>query len=360
MHKLQLTLTVSFIVGVSACGMAADFTSGNLAVLRADASVSNTTGAILEIGKTAGSIIQTIPIDSTTAAALRFSGSASGTGYLSTTNDGRLLSFAGINTTNGAGNATSFLARGVGTVNFNAQYNLATTYSGISGNQARSASSLDNTAFYISDQGGLYTNNATTPSPSGNFRNVRTFAGTVYGSTTSSTTSQVGTFSATTQGTYTPLPGLSSNQDLQDFYLIRSGSNGSTFDILYITSALSNTSGRIAKFSLVGGNWISNGTANTTFGGFGLAVEDNGIAPGANLYLTTGDGGLANNTVQALTDINGFNAVLDLTAATTIFSAPTGTVLKGIEFVPVPEPFALSFLSISSVLLIFRRKLTGI
>jgi hypothetical protein len=319
------------------------FNSNDIVVFQAaSASASNTTGSILELGKSISiSPVQTITINGTTGAnAMRFSGSATSTGYLSRTSDGSLLTFLGGNTTSTTGNINTVLTRGLGTLDSNGNYNLAATYTGTSGNQTRSATSLDNVSYYIGDQGGLYTNNATTASPTGNFRNIHGFGGTVYGSAASTTTIQVGNFSAITGGTYSGLPGLPSNSSLQDFYMIQSGSNGSTYDVLYTVSATSNTAGTIAKFSLVSGTWTANGTSTTTFGGFGLAAEPAG--GGANLYITTGQGALSGNAVVELTDSGGYNTTLSLGGSTTLFTTPTGTVMKGIELAPaVPEPSVL-------------------
>jgi hypothetical protein len=285
---------------------------------------------------------------------LRFSGSATSTGYLSRTNDMTLLTFMGGNTTSTAGNINTVLTRGVGTLDANAAFNLATTYTGTSGNQTRSATSLDNVNYYIGDQGGLYTNNATAGSPAGNFRNVHAFGGTIYGGAASTTVIQVGTFSAITGGTYTGLPGLTNNASLQDYYLVQSGSNGTTYDELYTISATSNTTGTIAKYSLVSGTWTANSTFVTSFGGFGLAAEPNGSG-GTNLYITTGQGALSGNSVVTLTDTAGYNSTMTIGSSTTLFTTPAGTVLKGIEFAPVPEPTALLVLGIAGFYTVRRR-----
>jgi len=185
----------------------------------------------------------TIPIDGTNATtALRFSASASSTGYLSTTSDGSLLVFTGANTNTTAANTNTILPRGVGTLSAAGTFNLATTYTGASGSQPRGATSLNNSTWFIGDQGGFYSNTTTAPSPTGNIRGVKAFGGTVYAFTASASLAPVGTISAATGGTYTALPGLGvGNSTRQDFYLISSGSNGSTFDVLYILDTTSAT-----------------------------------------------------------------------------------------------------------------------
>lgn len=317
---------------------AAAFAAGNLAVLQAAASANNTTASIVELSPTTPGLnpVQTIAIDGTGANAVRFSGSATSTGYLATTNDGSLLAFNGANSTNTAANVNSLNPRGVGTLDGTGSFALQTTYTGTSGNQTRCSTSLNNTNWFIGDQGGLYTNGTAAASPSGNFRGVKSFGGTVYIAQASGTVTniQVNTISAPSGGTLTGLPGLSNNSSHQDFYLISSGDNGSTFDVLYIVSATSNTAGVISKFSLVAGTWTANGTYTTAFGGFGLAAADNGA--GAFLYVSTGLGALTANSVLKLSDTAGYNATINITTGdnVTLYTAPAGNIIKGVAFVP--------------------------
>jgi hypothetical protein len=319
------------------------FTPGSLAVLQAAAAVSNTTASILELSKT-GTLVQSIDIAGTGANALRFSGSATSTGYLSRTNDGSLLTFTGANSTNTTSNVNTLNPRGVGTLDQGGTFNLATTYTGTAGNQARAATSTDNSTFYIADQGGLYTNGTSVASPAGNFRNARSFGGTVYLAQASGTNGniQVGTVSAPSGSSFTGLSGLTNNASLQDFYLVQSGSSGSNYDVLYTISATSNTAGTIRKFSLVGGTWTANGSFATGNGGFGLAAEQSGA--GAKLYLTTGLGAATGNSLVSFTDLAGFNSTLNISESAlgvTLFTALSTAVLKGVEFAPVPEPATL-------------------
>jgi hypothetical protein len=258
------------------------------------------------------------------------------TGYLATTNDGTLLSFTAHNSTTTSGNANALLPRGVGTLDATGAFALQITYTGISGNQTRGTTSLNNTDWFIGDQAGVYTNGATSPSPSGNFRSIKSFGGTVYVLQQSATATNivVSTVSAPSGGTITGLPGLANNSTAQDFYLISSGSNGSAFDVLYVLSASSATAGTISKFSLVSGSWTANGTYTTTFGGFGLMAAGNGN--GASLYLTTGTGATAPNNVIQLSDTAGYNSTINITNNVTLYTAPTGTTVKGIAFAPAP------------------------
>jgi predicted extracellular nuclease len=330
---------------------ALSFTPGNLALLVTNGTGNNVTASIVEIGSgAAGAAIQTIALPDTTNAtdSYRTSASATSTGYVSSTNDRSLLTFTGHNSLNTAANANTLNPRGVYTVDSAGSVVKQTTYTAASGNQTRSATSLNDTNWYIADQGGLYTNGSTSASPSGNFRAAKSFGGVVYLSQASgtATTIQVVTASAASGGTVTGLPGLTNNASLQDFYLVQSGDHGSTYDILYVLSATSNTVGTIAKYSLVDTNgsavlgdagdlWTANGTYPTTFGGFGLAAADSGS--GELLYISTGQGAQAANSVLKVADAAGYNATIAVTTANnvTLYTTPAGTVIKGLDFAPV-------------------------
>lgn len=328
-HLFILILSTSVL-------QAQNFTPGNLALLQAEASVSNTTCNVIEISATTANQttgVTTYTISGTGVNALRFSGSATSTGYLSATSDRTLLVFTGVNNTNTSSNANTLNPRAVGTLTNNQAFAIATTYTGSSGNQTRSATSLDNTNWFIADQGGLFTNNASAASPSGNFRSVKPFGGTAYAFQASA----IGTLSAPSGGAFTALPGATVSSG-QDFYLVSSGANGSAFDVLYILSATSNTAGTISKYSLVSGSWVANGTFTTTFGGFGLAAQKDAVGGGAFLYASTGQGALAANNVRRLTDAAGYNAAIDISNNIILYTAPAGRIVKGVEFVPLAPP----------------------
>ena len=197
----------------------------------------------------------------------------------------------GANNTSTSANVNTLNPRAVGTFSSVGIFNLATTYTGTSGNQTRAASSLDNATWFIGDQGGVYSNGSSAASPTGNIRSVKPFGGVMYGFTASATLAPVFTISAATGGTLTSLPGLASGASTrQDFYLISSGSNGINFDVLYVLDATTNTAGTIFKYSLVSGSWVANGSYTTAFGGFGMAAKTAGT--GANIYVSTGLGAL--------------------------------------------------------------------
>ncbi|MEI7928753.1 MAG: hypothetical protein WCH40_09400, partial [Verrucomicrobiales bacterium] len=319
--------------------IAAPFTAGNIAILQAAASANNTTCSVIELSPTtAGQTpTNTISISGTGASALRISGSATSTGYVSRSADGSLLTFTGANNTDTVANVNTLNPRAVATLNAAGSLALSTTYTGTSGNQTRGATSLNNTNWFIADQGGIYTNGTTSASPTENSRGIKSFGGVVHALRQGNTAPLivVSTVSAPTGGSITGLPGLTNNNNALDFYLISSGTNGSTYDVLYILAATSNTAGTISKYSLVSGTWTANGSYTTTFGGFGIAAAKSGS--GAVLYVSTGQGALTANSVLKLTDTTGHNATISITTGNnvTLYTAPTGAIIKGVDFAPV-------------------------
>lgn len=326
------------------CSAQTAFTQGNLVVIRTATVTNNTTASLLEVNKTG--VLQT-PIQSLDVLpgvnglaandSIRVSASATSSLYASNSADGTLFLLTGHRSTVTGSNANTILPRAVITLNNAGTLNVATTYTGTSGNQTRCVTTLNNTNFYIADQGGMFTNGTSAASPVVNVRGSKAFGDTVYLGFNSTSTPQVATLSAITGGTVNGLPGLINNNTFQDFYMISSGVNGTAFDILYITSNTSATAGSISKFSLVSGSWVANGSYTTTFGGFGIAAER--VCGGAHLFVTSGNGATAANSLYRLFDESGYNQPIAITTANNIIlhSTPAGTTLKGVAFAPRPN-----------------------
>jgi hypothetical protein len=329
------------------------FTQGNILLQAATGTVQNTTAELVELNPSAtqASPVQTIPLppannnsNPTLAQALRINGSGGTTGYLASSNDGTLVDIVDENPLSasdlGQATAASILNRAVVTFNSAANLTFQAYYTGVSGNQARAATSLDNNLWFVADKGGIYTTGAgspgTAPDSTTNMLNARAFGGALYGfsATAPGVTSIVSTGSTT--GQLNPLPGLSI-AGATDFYLISSGVNGATYDICYVADGASASSGTITKFSLASsGTWVSSGTYTTTFGGRSIIAAGNGT--GATLYLSGADGGTAGASVYQVTDTAGYNQPISVTTANNVnlYTFTGNNVPKGIAFVPLP------------------------
>jgi hypothetical protein len=333
-----LSVTATNSCGTSAArtvaiSVAPVFTAGDLAILVENTNTINNTASIVELNTSSAN--QTTVNSYSIPSTLRFSNSAT-SHFLSTSDDGSLLVFTAADTTNTSVDASSVYNRAVGTISFNGTFNKATTYKGFGGatlSKMRGASTLDNSTFFIGDKSGFYSNGSTTPNPTTNILSVKSFGGTVYALTATATALAVGTISSATGGTYTSLSStLHSTSKSNDFYMLSSGSNGSTYDILYIID--NSTTGLISKYSLVSGVWVANGTYTTTINGWAITAQKNGSS--ANLYVVSGVGTTANNSVVKLIDANGYNAAINITTANnvTLYTATGTSFIKGIAFAP--------------------------
>ncbi len=277
--------------------------------------------------------------------------------FLSDTNDNSLLAFGAYNTSDTTDSDLSIATaaapdsdRAVGTVDATGAVALQTTFTDpkatVSGNtqQVRSATSLDDTNWYITDKSGLFTNGATSPSLTTNILITRAFGGTVYiGSAKAG--SAVSTVSSPTATTLVGLPGLAAAEagtedaagDVQDFYMIESGTNGNTYDVLYTLDQNADNA-TINKYSLVNGSWVLNGPAYTLPENATAMTAANNGSGGASLYVVT-TLQTADNSVLELNDTAGWNAPLTISAApVTVYTATGGTSLKGIAFAPTDLP----------------------
>ncbi len=324
----------------------ASFTAGNIAVLDLAAASTNTTGSVYEVNPSTGALVQSIGIASTGANAIRFSDSGTSS-FLSDTNDRSLLAFAAYNTTDATDSDLATVTpldpasdRAVATLNASGTFTLQTTYTGTSTNQTRSATSLNDTNWFITDKGGLYTNNATAPTYATNILDARSFGGTVYVSSTK-TTLPISTVASPGATSVTGLSGLTADSNIQDFYLVQSGNNGSIYDTLYLVD----TSKVIEKYSSTNGTtWTARGTY-TMPGNAAVAMIAGADGSGGDyLYITTG------SVLERFDDTAAYNANISITASPTTLYTATGTnYIKGLDFVPTASALSISGLTSATV-----------
>ncbi|MGI9192336.1 MAG: T9SS type A sorting domain-containing protein [Chitinophagaceae bacterium] len=348
MHKLAIGFTALFLALGARVNAQTNFTQGNLVVnVATSTTTSVAAGAgirFMELNKTtaAQTPIQNLLVDSNTNGLgptdyFRIQGTGTSAGYLSFSNDRTLLSMAGVNT-NINTTPAALNPRVVLTVNSGGTMQFATTYTNTGSNTPRSASSLNNIDWYPNDANGIYTNGASLPLVTANIRAIKPFGGVLYASQALTTTANISTLNGPVPSALTPLPGFGNGlSSFCDFYLISSGQNGASFDILYMTFATSGTAGTIYKYSLVNGTWLSNGTYTTTFGGFGIAAERT-CANAANLFVASGNGATSANSLYRLTDNSGYNQPINITTANNVvlYTVTAGNTIKGVAFAPRP------------------------
>jgi hypothetical protein len=343
------------------------FTPGNLAVFQVDQSANNSTFSILELSPdilNQSSTVNTFPITATGSSAMRMSNSSS-TGRLSDSADGTLVCFSGfLDGSSATADETAITNRGAGTLDPSGNYVLQASYQGNNSDpnfgttQARSATSLDNITFYMGDKYGVYTNDnyVVVSGSGGNVRPLKCFGGKIYALTQSGGTQPTVILMNYINGnSLYPLNGFPVEPLASDFYMVASGQNGSTNDILYYIDPTNSTSGAIFKFCLsynpanndVNGQqgWVPAGqstllangatldSAPTPNGGDGLCAATN-ASGGVDLYYTTGTGGTVSNSLVKVTDSAGYNQAINLGPFQTLYTTGPNAILKGVAFAP--------------------------
>jgi hypothetical protein len=339
------------------------FTRGNLAVFQLDVVANNSTFSILEVSPNSlnpSAKVNTFAISATGPNALRNTQSGT-TGRMADNDDGTLVCFTGFEDGSSATPSENAIEpRGVGTLDPSGNYVLQTTYSGIGGgtaNQTRSATSVDNSTWYIGDKGGVYTNNQSGLSPyiggtsDKNVRSVKSFGGAVYGlqqfsANVVATLLQIVPvngqlipgFPSSSQDYY-PVDGFPQDNSTVDFYMVKSGNNGGIYDVVYYIDDSGATAGSINKYYYSGVDihglpaYSPAGSVATADGGDGLcaAVNTNG---GFDIYYTTGAGGTPGNSLVKVHDSAPWNQTINLTSTNTLYTAGPASSLKGVAFAP--------------------------
>ena len=122
--------------------------------------------------------------------------------------------------------------------------------------------------------------------------------------------------------------------------------NGSTdpasFDILYTldqNSGTNGSSGVITKWSTTDqSTWTAIGSWTNADNGASLFATTNGNG-GVYLYYANGGGGTAKNSLIRVADQT-ISGNLNIISTNTIYTAPAGTSIEGVTFVPVPAAYA--------------------
>ncbi len=336
---------------------ATGFARGDLAVLQEDMATKNSTFSILELrasGDDQASPVDVFPISATGTNALRQS-SAGSTGRLSDSEDGTLVCFTGFQDGSSAtADEATVDPRAAGTLNAAGAFVLQAHYTGLgdtTGNQTRSAATLDSLTWYMGDKGGVYTNSQFDPNnpyiggPNSNVRSLKSFGGTVYalqqaGGTQPTVLVLAELYNNGGAEELYPLDGFPVDNNVVDFYLVQSGHNGNMYDTAYYIDTTNTTSGTIFKYYFSGYDdngipmFSSAGSWPTPNGGDGLCAATN-ASGGVDIYYTTGSGGTASNSVVKLHDSATWNAPINVTTVDTLYTADSVATLKGIAFAPV-------------------------
>ncbi len=349
----------------------ANFGLGNLVAVR----VGDGTGALsssaapvfLDEFSTAGSAVQSIALPTVVSGSnhlLTLSGSAFGEGALNLSANGKYLTLAGYDaapgTANVAATASSTVNRVVARLDASAVVDTTTAMNdGYTGGTPgiRSAVTDDGTRFWTGGQGGPglggvryvpYGNSTSSiglgTSPNNGPNNVRVveifnnqlYISLVTGMITLTGVATFGTGLPTTGSQSTiVLPNFSGAGNLYGFVLLDRSPAVAGPDTLYVADQ----GVGLLKYSFDGSNWNARGSVSGNLTGIAAAVHGSVV----DVYATSGTGN--GNSIVKLTDTAAFDADL-ADGFTTIATAASNTVFRGLAFAPQGAPPTPSVTSI--------------
>lgn len=315
------------------------------------------------------------------------SGTATSEGTLTRSADGRYLTIAGYNASAGlasiAGTAATNVNRAVARVDLDQNVEIVRLAAdAYTANNIRSVVTTDGTKYWAGgtasgtnggvryfehDTSGPVSSTLISASPT-NTRVVNIFDGQLYVSTQSGAfrgVNTVGTGLPETSGQTTTLlsgfdPSTSAPQNAYDFWF-------ASDSILYVADERSNPSnpGGLQKWVLDAGTWslqwslfsLNNDgddqTPNVNVGLRGLTgtVDDDGAII---LYGITSNSGL--NHLVSFRDLPGSTSLPIDAEFNLLYTAAPNTVLRGVDFTPIPTPGSLALLGIAGALAARRRR----
>ena len=345
---MKRLLLIALLTALIVSSLVAQFTAGNLVILRVgdgSAALSNASTAIfLDQYTPTGTLVNSLPLPTSGASVIANSGSATSEGALSRSGDGRYLVLAGYGRVPGtasiAGTGIDSVKRVVARVdalgNINVTTRLGDAYDA---NNIRGATSLDGTGFWTSGTasgtfGGVHyavlgaTTSTQVSSTLTNIRVVGVFNNQLYATSASGAfmgVSTVGTGLPTTSGqTIAILNGFPTATGPSPYgFSVNPAGN-----MIYVAHDSSSTTGRgVQKWTLSGGTWSLAYTLSSglTAGVRGITVDWSGANP--VIYATDAITGALNRLVKVV-DAGSSSAF------TALATAPANTVFRGVAFAP--------------------------
>ncbi len=341
---VKVYFLIAFFIISNVIIVKAQFANGNLVVLK----VGNGTDALTSFGNAlflqeytpTGTLVGTDSIPASGSNPVCISGSASSEGQLTRSPDKSIVTFAGYKVappyTSGVASTTSAaVSRVVIKVDYNKVITTsANTASQFSGNNIRSAvGDGSNNYWAVGGNTGVYhfgstaSDTAIVSTTSTNIRYVAIFNSQLYYVTAKGTYGlyKVGTGTPTTTGqTSTNIIAVGNSLSPYAFSI------NSTEDTCYIAiDSVTTTGGGVQKWIKTSGTWAlayTLGPGNSSLAGCrSLTVSWGGTYP--IIYATTAETSF--NRLIKIID-NGSTAT-----ATTLATAPTGTIFRGVDFAPV-------------------------
>lgn len=354
---MKRLITTGIALLIASQFVSAQFTSGRLAVLRVgtgSAALSNASTALfLDEYSYTGTAGYSLALPVSAATAISVSGSATSEGLISFSTDRNTIIVPGYNIapgTTGVASTTSAIApRAVLSVNSaGTAILLASTSTNFSANNIRGAAFNGTNVWATGASDGILSGNGTgtglgtiVSSTTTNTRGVAIYAGQLFYSTGS----------GSARGIYRVGSGLQTTASTTSTLYIDVTSSGSPYafsfnvdtTICYIADdrAIS-AGGGIQKWTRTGSTWslaytLATGTASTV-GARGLSINWSGTNP--LVYATTAEASA--NRIISITDAGASST------ATTLATAVTNTIFRGISFTPGTNPLPVKFVSFTA------------
>jgi hypothetical protein len=356
--KFNFTLLLmAFFVGMAQV----PFTAGNIVVCRVGTPASALTGAaapvFLDEYTPAGSLVQSIALPTAVSGAnkiLTGGGTAGTEGVLTLSADGQYLVLAGYDAAVGTASISSSLSttvpRTIGLVKYDATINTTTALTDLSSiGSVRAAASINGAALWACGNGtasssggvryatlGATTSTRLNAAGTTNLRALNITNSQLYvaGASNSPRLGSVGTGLPTTTGqTITNLPGFPTNKAPGQFMFADLDGGVAGVDVLYVADDQTG----IEKYSLVAGNWTSNGTVGSNSDDYrGLAIT----VSGTTVVIYSMRIGLNSSTVGGgelvkITDASGYNGTITATPSVLATAVTNNTSFRGVASAPV-------------------------
>jgi len=347
-------LAACFLAAIATPVFAAPFTAGNVVIYRvgdgAGVLVNTGNAVFLDEYTPTGTLVQSVSLPTAVNGAnkrLVASGTATSEGLLTRSTDGQYLVATGYDAT--PPNASSLTSSASLTVNriigrIDASGNIDTTTAltdAATGNNPRSAASVDGSAFWFTGGAGgmrycafgatTSTQVNTAGSPITNLRQAGIFGGQLFVTTGSGSAVRLGAV-----GTGTPsvagqdivnLVGIPTSGSPYAFLFADLDAGVAGVDTLYIAD---DGASALIKYSLVGGTWTSNGSV-------GVDADDyrglTSVVSGGSVTLY---GIQAGARLVSLVDSSGYNGAFSGTP-TLLATAGTNTAFRGVAMAPIPS-----------------------
>jgi MYXO-CTERM domain-containing protein len=348
----------------------AQLTPGNLFVYRIGTGVgtlgSTATAVFIDEYTTGGALVQSLAMPTTASGAngsLTASGTATSDGYLSFSANNQFLMLTGYDTAVGTPNnvVSNANPRTVGRIALNGTIDTTTRLTDPGNTNFRSVASTNGTDLWVSGAGSgvRYTTlgSSTSTQVSTTVTNTRVVGiadGQLYVSSSSGTAVRLGAVGTglptTSAQVITNLAGFpSSTGSPYGFFFADLSPAVPGLDTVYVAD----DSAGIQKWSLNSGTWALKGTIGAAADSFrGLT----GVVNGGTVQLFATGAGSNGNRLVALTDASGYDGTF-AGSATTLVTAASNTVFRGVALLPVPEPatWAMWLLGLGALAGVARR-----